>query len=237
MERVCVDCNVKYTLPGEESRWTRGIGFRCEACFEKLDKAREEEEWRVAVAALRKTIMMDGLAGKDGCLYRDCWAASNQDIERDREGAYAVGAAYGRGEYRNAWICGPPGTGKTFLARCMINARIERGEYAGEVKAHAINGSALWDDAVRRYAAPTALLIDDIDVFDWTTKGWDVLRAVIDARYDARRDTIITAQRTGRAFAERVIECGIDRGSVLSMLDRMRAGNVAIVMDGKSLRG
>lgn len=210
--------------------------FVCGPCAARLAMASDSQRRAEAAAALKRDVYRRGempLAA-----LRSTFRVADPAICALNPSAWRIASEW---PPRNLWIAGPKGTGKTFLAECILNAAIERNVTAMESLAHSISeagGAAEGDKRrfVHRHASAGLLLIDDIDKPLWGGLGLEVLWRIIDGRHRARLATVVTAQFTGnetkRAWADRFAQ---NLSIVDSMFDRL-LGCTGIRMQGESLR-
>lgn len=100
-----------------------------------------------------------------------------------------------------AWIFGDRGTGKTFLARCILNAQLDAGVSVGELSAVKFNQNAKrrfydWHKERETYGKVRVLLIEDIDKAVWTLEGLSELYSLLDERHSNERRTFVTTNAT-----------------------------------------
>lgn len=140
-------------------------------------------------------------------------------------------------------ICtGAEGTGKSSLCRSLLCRYIETGDSAVDLPASTIERK-LWmvqyDGELRRAQNCGALLIDDIDRADWTGRGLNALRDILDARHEMGRFTMITGNRNLdelKTYIEGLYnEKKEDNAGTMSLLRRMHPYE-PLKFDGESAR-
>jgi DNA replication protein DnaC len=141
---------------------------------------------------------------------------------------------------RTLWIQGLKGTGKTWVAHCIMNAWLDEGGSVGEVNSSEIcilsrmYGSRI-EVRIAEYVGVGLLLIDDIDSAEWTAAAVDILRDVVDKRRAAHRPIIVTSQRTGAATKTRMRELTNHVTAIESLMDRFMPFK-SVTMLGGSFR-
>lgn len=183
----------------EATGFARRFKYCCDECSEarekkKQRKAQMEMAHHAVNAAYGSGLMPDAA--------RECsWRNSIAAIEEKNPDAWAAAKNTTAG---NLWICGHPGTGKTFMARCIANAALDEGLSAGEISAMDIRSWSMQrvDEEVRKWAKPHILIIDDLDKLppnDWSLGH---LFLLLDKRASSKgKRIIITANTTGALLA------------------------------------
>lgn len=100
-----------------------------------------------------------------------------------------------------AWIYGDKGTGKTYLARCILNAQFDVGRSVAELPAIEFSHMADrkfygWHDKLKAYSKVHVLLIEDIDKAEWTSRALSALFGILDTRCNDKHRTLITTNQT-----------------------------------------
>jgi len=204
----------------------------CDKCL-VLQSRNNEEKKRMGrrIEATRRSIIKDGMTGAR-------FDTSNPEKVRAHPEAFHVAREYDG--MRTLWIHGMKGTGKTWLAHCIMNSWLDDGGSVGEVNSAQIcilakmYGSRI-EERITDLVGVGLLLIDDIDSAEWTAPAVDILRDIVDRRRSANRPMIVTAQRTGRETKARLTTLTNHTTAVESMIDRFMP-LVSIEMTGRSYR-
>jgi len=181
-----------------------------------------EKKKQAQIDALKRKTYIQGLVSSIGESHQ--FDVSNVDIEAQNT------VAWNRARQctpitGTLWIYGPQGTGKTWLAHCVLNEYLSRYRTAAEVDAVQMKH---WDwgdikSRIKPYVQANILLIDDIDKPQWTSCGLDCLKMIFDYRYEYKRATIITANTGASACRDMMIQARPDNPSVVaSIFDRMK---------------
>lgn len=208
----------------------------CDPCIAKRDEYEAAERIRQMVVRLQS----DGLVTPEvlACTFE----ASDSRKEAAHRDAWAMARSYSTDARMptNLWIHGSMGTGKTWLARSILNAQLRHDVSVGEVSGDTINrvSGYLPVDAERKarlYGRVHVLLIDDIDGTEWTGRVAALLRSIVNERRDAERRTIATANMTGNAFGQMLAAVSTNPAAVSSLIDRFHPVH-SIEMSGDSFR-
>lgn len=167
---------------------------------------------------------------------------SSESAEALNPAAWAQAREWNGNE--NVYIFGPVGTGKSFMALCMLQKKFQCGQRVGEVSAHRFaKATDRFDEGGRMLDAwkrVPFLFIDDMDKAAWNGERLAALWELLDERMVFRRRTIMTANVAARDLRE-MLRSQASRGSVSNYsladatLDRMKPC-ATIELAGKSLR-
>ena len=139
------------------------------------------------------------------------------------------------------WIYGDKGTGKTYLARCILNAAFDLGYSVAELPTIEFSHMAdrkfyQWHDKLEAYSRVKVLLIEDIDKAEWTSRGLSALFGILDTRYNDHNRTLVTTNATVE-YCVGVWRkaCGDNRSLPGTITDRLKPIR-QVLMEGKTLR-
>ena len=139
-------------------------------------------------------------------------------------------------------ICleGPPGTGKTHFARCLLRHVAERANMCiAEITAlEYVRMAQNFRDGEYKtllFSASRAMLLDDIDKISPTESSMYALWTLLNNRYDTPGLTIFTTNQHFTTYREMLVETGARSSLVDSIWDRMATDNV-ITLTGNSRR-
>lgn len=215
----------------------------CDACETKKMQEASAYRKRISETRAREESFAFGWMTSDA--HNETFARSDRNIEMrddDTSEAYLWGRTWRPEQPKNsAWISGPKGTGKSFLARCVLNRAITLGLHAREITAHQLQTFALdFREGKRklRYVRTVGmLLIEEIAVPHWRDEGVIELREIIDYRARHKLGTLITSNNDPEDMRSAWnAACQRNVTTVASMLDRMR-GFQRLTMLGDTLRG
>lgn len=139
----------------------------------------------------------------------------------------------------NVIFLGPCGTGKTHLAISLAYEACQRGHSVlfttavdalnNLVTAHAAHRLKA---ELKRYLAPTILLLDEVGYLPLDKMGSDLLFQIISQRYE-RGSIILTTNKPFKRWADIFNN---DAGITSAILDRLLHGAEPVVIEGKSYR-
>lgn len=199
---------------------TLAIESCCDPCMAKMVQENRDTAKRERAARIRREAY-------GTCLVPEAAAhATFEKSEREYEERNVVYWLQAKEWYRrdeNAWITGTPGSGKTFLARCVVNAFLDAGTTAAEISG--IELAALvrdfhWIDKVKPYIEPRLLLIDDIDKALWSKEQLDILCHLLDKRIGRGRRLLVTSNVTPEHFREQIQRNRPENKAVAGMIFR-----------------
>ena len=193
---------VKEKSPHIYENW-RKLQAVCDVCTHDRSERNREQRRKNAVTRLKHETyghLMPDIAGIHTFAHSDkaaeerhpeMWAAAKDWFNRDT----------------NVWICGDSGSGKTFLARCMLNLMLDRMRPAAELSGPtlcSIAGKFSWEQQIEPYVKVTILLLDDLDKGNWDGRAYNALLELLNRRLDYGKRLIVTANTTGKRWAEHV---------------------------------
>lgn len=200
----------------------------CGPCLKKTDDERHKLARENKAGQIRRNLITQKLLPMG--FHSACFEQSNRMIELQNKDAWAWAHEW-TPDSGNAWIYGNVGTGKTFMARCILNAHInERRRPVAEV-----TGGKWVETAVRfseyvqhreRLQEVDLLLIEDIDKAIWTEQAFDMFFDLMNTRCDQKLRTLITTNGLPEYMlgAESGIWRGVCRGNpskVTAVMDRL----------------
>jgi len=236
----CMDCGASFDVPvyGGGTRFLNALRGVCDLCGAKrtMDKRREDAAFAVKArfcAAMR-------LGDLPPAFRKARLANSDPMIEACNSEAYR----YARKWDGKRWLYfeGPPGTGKTFLAMCLLVPHFVAGKSVVVLTARRIlktadrfdEGRGAWD----RWCSADYLLLDDIDKAEWTARRLESLWELFDARRSGGLATLITSNVSLGKNLEAILQpAGLRNGSLITgTIDRMRPMDTLKLL-GESHRG
>lgn len=127
-------------------------------------------------------------------------------------------------------VVGSIGQGKTVAARWAVGQVLATGRKARLERATDVARLSTWDDAgmLDDIERCSLLALDDLGTEGTSEHARTTIRALLDARHEARRRTVITSNLVNGALSSWV-------GDRIS--DRIRSSHTRVQVSGKSLRG
>ena len=173
-------------------------GTVCHQCCDASDAKMAATKDRARIDKVKARIRHLGILPKE--FYGCCFSESRSRYMEPREELWEEALAW-TPKSDALWIYGDKGTGKTFMARCILNAQLDKGVSVGELDAVEFNRMAIrkfydWHDKLDAYAKVRVLLIEDIDKAEWSPHGLSELFGIMDKRYSNQRRTLITTNQT-----------------------------------------
>ncbi len=170
----------------------------CERCCDMKEEELKEMRDRARMNRLRKKLTWLGIVPPE--FAKCCHMDSDEAIMMENPELWEWARAW-TPDMESAWYFGNRGTGKTFLARCILNALLDKGISVGELSAVKFNQIAKrrfyeWHEERKIYGQVQVLLIEDIDKAVWTPEGMSELYSLVDERYSNDRRTFVTTNAT-----------------------------------------
>jgi len=185
----------------EATRYAQAFAFCCSKCLAERERIQREGDRAARIKALIAQTYQRGLLPG---VARACrWERSNPDIEAKNPKAWQTARSFATAN-GNAWINGHPGTGKTFMARCIANEMLVNCHRVAELSAHSVRAWAILDlgTEMRRWVTPYLLIIDDLDKLHLSDWALGNLLQLLQRRMDAGgKRLVLTANTTGAMLA------------------------------------
>ena len=219
----------------EATRYAQAYAYCCSKCLAERERIQREGDRAARIKALIAQTYQRGLLPG---VARACrWERSNPDIEAKNPKAWQTARSFATAN-GNVWICGNPGTGKTFMARCVANAVLADGKSVGELSALELRTWREVDSEIRRWTAPYLLILDDLDklhVSEWSLGN---LLALLDRRISAKyKRLVVTANVTGATLAATWRRnAAVTMGATISSIFERMLPATAITLSGGSNR-
>jgi len=165
------------------------------------------------------------------------------DIRAINPDAWVASEGWSRKE--NAYIFGPVGVGKTYMANLMLYRFMFSQKYRFNNSVHIISARRLckvsdrFDEGkglLKHLEDADVLLLDDLDKGNWNTERLGALWELLDVRSAAKRSTIVTANVNPNDMRD-VLRASTGGNTSLAdaTLDRMKPC-ITIQLNGKSQR-
>lgn len=190
----CVRCGIQVSAPvlTDSAAGLNNVPVTCNACAERLDTEWKEKELMEKIGIQRSRYIELGVLQPE--TLRCTFDSSNPAAEEENVGVWRR-LRVPEVLATNHFLFGPTGVGKTYAARCVLNATMARGKTAAEMSARRflLLASQYGKEAqLRALHRADVLLLDDIDKADFGRR--DTLQALWEL-FDQRQSqcTIITA--------------------------------------------
>ena len=214
-----------------ELRWT------CRRCDKKSIKDREvlsKSQGRYELA--RRMIALENIAE----IVLECnFAKSEGTLEKRNQANWEKARSWERSS-KNQWVWGPPGVGKTWYARCILNRALDLGFTVAEVTAqHWIELSVAFSPYEKkrsRLASVDVLLFEDIDKATWTEQAMDCFHECLSKRHEHDRRLLITSNGEAEFMEEKWLRLCISNPSRTPAITERMMPMERIDFKGKSIR-
>ena len=214
---------------------TMAATLRCPRCATLRQTVDSAETQHARIARLTSDTYAKSLMPHEArkCTYTDSYEDVEMPNQEHWNRARAVPIKTG------LWLKGKPGVGKTFFARCILNAHLAAHYTAAEIGAlhlDAVGSHFQWEAEIKPYTTPYVLLIDDLDKPSWTPAGLNALWALCDKRMANDRRTIITANQTPEGIRNSWRTTRPDNASMAATIFERLLPMEQVELRGESLR-
>ena len=214
----------------------------------ELDALRHQEQAKLQEKALKERLTRSGLpeAWHDRGLAK--WHNNSESRYYAREQAIAFGAelVLPCKHPRSLYIAGDIGTGKTYLASCLVADLIRRrvqvkwcnvGDVLRTIRSSFDKKHTTEEETIRQFTEPRVLVLDDLGKERPTEWAVEQLFSIINTRYDAARPVIVTTNYGGSDLVRRLTPRGeTDDTTPRAIVDRLREMSTVIKLEGESRR-
>lgn len=173
-------------------------GLTCTHCDEEKDEKRQQLRRVARVVRMKQRIRGLNILPKhfEEC----CFDKSNPEYMESRVDLWEWAKAW-TPKSESGWFYGDKGTGKTYLARCILNAQFDAGHSVAELPAIEFSQMADrkfygWHKKLEAYSKVQVLLIEDIDKAEWAPRGLSALFGILDTRCNDKHRTLVTTNAT-----------------------------------------
>lgn len=174
----------------------------CDACMAEMVQKNRAQADQERAAKIRRDAYGKGLVPE--IAVHATFEKSDRAIE-SRHSAYWLQAREWHARDENAWITGYSGSGKTYMARCIVNRFFDHGLTCAEISGLELASMVRrfdWLETIKPYIVPRLLLIDDIDKALWSKEQLEILWHLLDKRLGRGRRLIVTANVSPEHFRE-----------------------------------
>lgn len=204
----------------------------CPRCLLAHDAANAAERRARDVSRLIERTYTEGLLPTSA---RACTFADSSPAIEDRNRELFNKARLSK---TNLWVAGAPGTGKTFLARCVANKALDEYLSAAETTGIAINDLGQQfqhDKQTRPFLDVSVLILDDLDKPQWTNRGVELLWQILNHRMEAKKRVIVTSNTKPAEWRQLMAQYGHQSGTISSLIERLKPMQ-GLELSGASLR-
>ena len=218
---------------------------------EKEQLEREQEEKRKAEDEIRRRVSRlrcdSGMRGRFLERTFSNYLTPDERTAKAKETAMRYAQNFDNmGQKKNGlFILGDIGVGKTHLAAAIANDLIQRGrpvicmtmiDMLARIKATYDKREISEGEILRVYETVPLLIIDDMGKEPPTDWGVSKIYAIINARYEGYKPTIVTSNYTDTELEKRLTPQNGDDMTARATVDRLREMCEALVMEGQSWR-
>ena len=186
-------CTIDVVLLSGDAEPYNGAKALCDPCTVKYDEKRIRDE------RIQDYGILEDQERINGDCRASCFRNSKPAIEADNPDAWKYARQW-KYNSENIFLHGKTGTGKTFIANCLLNKMYGEGKSIECVHANrfCMDSKQSWGEGAtnfKRWCYVSLLLVDDIDKGMWCELSMRALLELMDKRHTGNRRTLFTSNK------------------------------------------
>jgi len=240
--KPCPGCGVIVTIEEPHGLFAFGkdLPLHCDPCAERLWAEYQRRQRAEEMATRYGNLLARELVTPQ---FRDAaFSRSNREIEAINPDPWKAARGWD-GRNSNVCIYGPTGTGKSYMARCLLKRIFFAGRDVAEVSARRFcKTSDTFAEGRGMYNAwktAPGLLIDDIDKTEWNHARVSSLWELLDARSTGQCATVVTGNVSPSdlmSLLRRAVRGEMENVSIVDATLQRLKPCLTLQLIGKSLR-